>query len=200
MYQSGIELGDAQASGISLDTWARAGLGRVPAEVIEAELKRPGGDVQRTAQVLGAEGARLLHAGQADRAVAVFEQAVGLIQSAGVRNAWVSPVFPWLATALRTQAEQTRDVTPGKRSGLLARAWSAALRAVRVARKFRNDLPHALREAALISALRGRRRRWPTALRRSWRPDGASPRRCPAMPSSPPSVRRRCACFAASAA
>src|SRR5262249_3171386 len=112
MYQSGIELGDAQASGISLDTWARAGLGRGPAEVIEAELRRPGGDVQRTAQVMAAEGARLFHAGRLADAADVFGQAVAIIRKAGVRNAWVSPLFPWLATALRSQAEQTGDVTP----------------------------------------------------------------------------------------
>ena len=159
MYQSGLELGDAQASGISLDVWARATQGRVPAEVIEAELKRPGGDVQRTAQVLVAEGVRLLGAGQPAEAAAVLERARELVRKAGVKNAWVAPVFPWLATALRQAAEALTDVTPGRRRALLRRAWTATRRALRVARSFPNELPHALRESALLSALRGHRRR-----------------------------------------
>src|SRR5262249_13452221 len=92
MYQSGVDLGDAQATGISLDVWARASLGRVPAEVIQAELARPREDVQRTAQVLAAEGARLLYAGKPLEAVQVLEQGQQLVEQAGVRNAWVAPV------------------------------------------------------------------------------------------------------------
>src|SRR5258707_3174592 len=59
MHQSGVDLGDAQASGISLDVWARAALGRLPEEMIRAEMARSTGDVQRNAQVLLAEGVRL---------------------------------------------------------------------------------------------------------------------------------------------
>jgi PAS domain S-box-containing protein len=161
MYQSGLELGDAQASGISLDVWARASLGGVPVEVIATELKRPGGDVQRTAQILVAEGVRWLYAGQPAEATAVLKRARSLVKKAGVQNAWVAPVFPWLVTALRQSAEAAglADVTPGHRRDLLRRAWKAARQALRVARSFRNELPHALREAALLCAAQGRSRR-----------------------------------------
>ena len=40
LHQSGLELGDEQASGISLDIWARATGGRVPEEILKHELKR----------------------------------------------------------------------------------------------------------------------------------------------------------------
>src|SRR6185369_3716131 len=63
MHQSGVDLGDAQASGISLDIWARAALGRLPEEIIKVEMARSTGDVQRHAQVALAEGVRLYYAG-----------------------------------------------------------------------------------------------------------------------------------------
>src|SRR5262249_10074006 len=105
MYQSGLDLGDAQASGISLDVWARAALGQLPAEIIQAELDRPTGDVQRTAQVLAAKGVCLVYQGLPEQAAAVFARAQEQVAKAGIRNAWVAPLLPWLATALRQQAE-----------------------------------------------------------------------------------------------
>jgi PAS domain S-box-containing protein len=159
MYRSGIELGDAQASGISLDIWARAGLGKVPAEVVQAEMARPREDVQRMAQVLAAEAARLLHAGEPAAAAKLLEEGQRLVQRAGVRNAWVSPLLPWLATALRQAAESAGSVTPGPRQRLLCRARKVAGRALRLARNYQNELPHALRECALLAASGGRSRR-----------------------------------------
>jgi len=43
----GLDLGDAQASGISIDIWARAGLGNLAAEIIDRELERRLGLQQR---------------------------------------------------------------------------------------------------------------------------------------------------------
>jgi two-component system sensor kinase len=159
MYRSGIELGDAQASGISLDIWARAGMGRVPAEIIQAEMGRPREDVQRTAQVLAAEAARLLYAGQPAPAVKLLEEGQNLVRRAGVRNAWVSPLLPWLATALRQAAESAGSVTPAPRRRLLRRAHKVARWALRLARNYQNELPHALRECGLLAALAGKGRR-----------------------------------------
>jgi two-component system sensor kinase len=159
MHQSGVDLGDAQASGISLDIWARASLGRIPADVIQTELSRPREDAQRTAQVLAAEGARLLYAGRPHEAAEVFRQGQRSVTQAGVRNAWVSPLLPWLATACRQAAQIDSAVTPQPRRLLLQRAAWAARRGLRLARKFQNELPHALRECALLAAIGGRHRR-----------------------------------------
>ena len=128
MHQSGVDLGDAQATGISLDIWARASPGQVPAKVIQAELARPQEDVQRTAQVLAAEGARLLHEGRPAAAAKVLERGYQIVKRAGVRNAWVAPVLPWLATALRQSVEAGTDITPGPRRQLFDRAALAAKR------------------------------------------------------------------------
>jgi two-component system sensor kinase len=159
MYQAGLELGDPQASGISLDVWARASLGRVPPEIIRTELQRPSADVQRTAQVLLAEGVRLLYAGQPEQAATILAGAQERVQAAGIKNAWVASLLPWLATALRQQAEKTPLLATWHRRALLRRAQVVAHKARRLARRFQNELPHVLRESALLCALQGRFRR-----------------------------------------
>ena len=156
MHQSGMDLGDAQASGISLDVWARASLGRVPEQIIQAEMARSTGDVQRHGQVLLAEGVRLFYAGRAGAAAEVLTQAQRQIARAGVKNAWVAPVLPWLATALRKLAEEASSRFPKRRRALIRKALTTARQAVRLTRKFQNDYPHALREYALILALMGK--------------------------------------------
>jgi two-component system sensor kinase len=156
MHQSGLDLGDAQAAGISLDVWARAALGRIPEGVIQAELARTTGDVQRHAQVLLAEGVRLIHAGNAVQAAAVLRQARDHITRAGIKNAWVAPVLPWLATSLRRLAEEVSPRAPARRRAVLGEALAAARSALRLTRRFQNDYAHALREYALLSALQGK--------------------------------------------
>ena len=81
-----------------------------------------------------------------------------------MKNAGVSPVRPWLLTALRRAAE---TAPAGERRRLLRRARSVARQAGRRARFYRNDLPHVLRERAHLAALAGRRRRARSLLGRS---------------------------------
>jgi len=162
VHQSGVDLGDAQAAGDSLDVWARASGGRIPSAVVRAELDRPREDIQVTAEVMLAEGVRLLVGeGRPGPAAEILGQARRLVHRAGIRNAWTAPLSPWLATALRREAEDgaAADVTPGRRLAALRSARREVRRAVRLARSFRNELPHALRECALLEAARGRIRR-----------------------------------------
>jgi two-component system sensor kinase len=140
VHQSGLRLGDAQAAGISLDVWACASGGRVPLQAIQEELRRPRGDVQGRAQVLLAEGVRLMGAGLPDQAIGILEQAQQIAQEAGIGNAWVAPILPWLATALRRAAQQQTGHTPGRRRALLRRAEATARRALQVARRRPTDL------------------------------------------------------------
>ncbi len=155
IHFSGVELEDAQASGFSLDVWAQATGGEVPDDVLQGELQRRRWDVQVSAQVLMAEGVRLFALDKAEEAVDVFEGAQELVEREGVKNAYVRPLLPWLASALRRQAETTSSWAPGRRKALLKRARKAARKALKVTRTFQNDLPHALREAGLIAALEG---------------------------------------------
>lgn len=155
IHLSGLELGDIQASGVSLDVWVRASGGKVAPETVQAELQRERHDVQGGAQVKLAEGVRLFMLDRVEEAVVVLESGCQFVEKAGVENAWTQPLRPWLASALRRQAEKTPDSRSGDRAALLHRANKVARKALRTARTFQNDLPHALRECGLIAGMQG---------------------------------------------
>lgn len=155
-YKSGIEVGDALASGINLDIWLRAAGKAVPHDIVQKEMRRKRPDVQGKAQVLLAEGIRLLECDDAVGAATVIEQAVAITHRAGVKNAYTIPCLAWLATARRCQAERLAHCTPHRRRQLLRQSLAAARRAIRASRLCANDLPHALREYGLALAMLGR--------------------------------------------
>ncbi len=159
IHQSGLELGDIQASGISLDVWVLASGGKVSQETLELELQRKREDIQVTAQVMLAYGVLFFMQNRLKNAADVFMQALQLAENKGVTNAWTFPLRSWLASALRREAETTSAWIPAQRRALVHRAGKAAARAVKTARTFQNDLPHALREAGLIAAMQGSVRR-----------------------------------------
>lgn len=159
MHKSGLDLGDEQASSISLDIWALATRGMVPEDILAKEVNRKRLDGQTKAQVLLAQGVQLTESGLHEQAVAVFEQGLATGKPIMLISAYAAPNLAWLVTALRRQAESETRLTPVKRIMLLDRAERAARRAVRVGRRLQNDLPHALRELALIRAMRGKTRR-----------------------------------------
>ncbi len=85
-----------------------------------------------------------------------FRQAYDVAHKAGIRNTYIVPSLPWLATALRSQAERVAEQDPAAALLLWRRARWAVRRGLRLARRFQNDLPHALREAAWLAVQRGR--------------------------------------------
>src|SRR5207253_655871 len=148
--------GDIQASGMCFDVWVRASGGQVDAAALQIELKRERYDVQGGAQVQLAEGVRLFMLDRVEEAAVVFECVRQFAVNAGVENSWTQPLRPWLASALRRQAEKTPETASASRSALLKRANKIAGRALRTARTFQNDLPHSLRECGLIAAMLGK--------------------------------------------
>ncbi|MEX2551585.1 MAG: AAA family ATPase, partial [Actinomycetota bacterium] len=153
VHAAATEIGDQAAAGIALSGWSRASEGDVPSELIKAQLDRSGDeDASTTVEVHLAEGVRLLRTGEIDRAVSVLQAARALIRKAGLRQEYVAPVLPWLATALRIQMEQFAANSAVPRRTLL-RNILVTRRAVRLSRSYRNNLPHALREQGLIAAL-----------------------------------------------
>ncbi len=158
MHWSAMELGEEQASGISLDIWALATGGRVPEKILAEEAARHRYDAQGKLQVLLAQGIQWMADQRYEAAVLTLERAVQEGRRLGLANAYTAPALPWLATALRCQAENREELTPGPRAELLRRAERIARRAVRIARRLTNDLPHALRELALIRAMQGKTR------------------------------------------
>ncbi len=167
VHRAGISIGDHQASGISLSVWSKATGGRAPAELVRAELERPSDDLHTGAEVAQAEAIRLLTVGDAARAAKLLEEAWQRVKSRGLRQEYVSPILPWWARALRHQAEEASSWDPRRRRTLLRRARAVARSGIALARWYRNNLPMALRERALIEAMLDRPRRARSLLRRS---------------------------------
>ncbi len=168
-HQSGIELGDEQASGIILDVWARAARTDAPGHLIETESARQRHDPQGQVQVLIAAGVRDIYIGKSAAATAHLKQAVDVADDSGIHNAYTLPAAAWLATAYRHRAAETSVYSPIARHELLKMADAAAKRAIRTAKLCRNELPRALRESGLIASMLGKnrlaRRRFAQSLR-----------------------------------
>lgn len=158
-HRSGVELGDEQASGIILDVWVRATQGNISDSLFEAELARTRHDAQGRTQLYIAVGIRDIYQGKIESAITALEQAVGTATSAGIQNAYTAPALPWLATALRMQAEATLPHAPALRKERLAKAEQIALRGIAAAKVCPNDLPRAIRERAIVAAMRGQYRK-----------------------------------------
>ena len=167
LYETATAIGDRAAAGIVLSGWARAAAGRVPAELVAAELARDNDDAHTGAEVHLADGIRLLHDGRLEQAVERLEEAAAIVAAAGLRQEYVAPVKPWLATALRLQVEAGDALAPRLRSRRLRRAAKVARQADWQSRSYRNNRPHALRERAMMAALQGRRGRAERLLSRS---------------------------------
>jgi len=168
VWRVGCELGDPQGRGIGLAVWSKATGGAVPAEALAAELADLSEDVHTASEVLTGEAVRLLRAGDPGAAVAHLVRADEIVRAAGLRQEYVAPVPSWLLTALRAQrASESGLVDLRRRRRDLRRARRIARRARRLAWSYRNNRPHALREAGLVEAELGRLRRARRLLDRS---------------------------------
>jgi signal transduction histidine kinase/tetratricopeptide (TPR) repeat protein len=163
LHQAALAIGDRYAVRLALEVWGKASGGRLPRSLLEAELANPSADPQSRAGVLMSEAIRQLHEGDTEGAVTTLEQAERLVEHAHLRSEYVAPVPGWLATALRRRLEGISSFAPARRAQLLAQAGRTAERAHKLARTYRNNLPHALRERGLLAAMSGhprKARRW----------------------------------------
>ncbi|MEE2826825.1 MAG: ATP-binding protein, partial [Planctomycetota bacterium] len=166
-YESALEIGDFQSTGNILDIWARASLGQIPQEVIQRERARSLRDHQGQCQVLLAEGIFFFHREQYSRAGKCFTAAIKRAERAGVVNTYITPNYAWLATALRMDLENNPPRSLAARRRATRRFLKAAKRAVKVSRRFKNEMPHALRELGAAFALLGRPKRSKRLLQQS---------------------------------
>ena len=155
VYESGKQLGDIQAMAINLAVWALATEGDIPEELMRIEYERDRADVQTKVQTIMTKGLWLLFNATPGEAAEVFQEALTFAKKAGLKNNYVFPNHSLLAHALRRQAIGLREQSHGQYLKTLARAKSAARRAVKIGRTFPNDLPRSLRELGLISLLEG---------------------------------------------
>ena len=162
-----IKIGDHQSSGNIIDLIARASLGKIPYEYIETEKDRDLDDLQLQPQLLLSEGVyHLNNDADPSAAISCFERALHIVKKTGVSNCYTSANAPWLATALRERIEYERE-TKTVTASSFERHFQAAKRAVRIAKRFQNDLPHALREMGYAWANRNDQKRSRECLLRS---------------------------------
>ncbi len=166
LHADAAEIGDQTSAGIALSSWSRATNGRIRKDIVAAELARRNEDISTATEVRVAEAVRLLHQGDPEGAVAMLDLARREIRRARLRQEYTAPVGPWLATALRAQLETLPPGAPS-RAALVKRRRRTTIAACRLARSYRNNLPHALRERALAVAADGHTRRARRILERS---------------------------------
>ena len=155
-YESGNEVGDEQATGVSMDIWARATFGEVPKQILETELGRSRTDAQCTVQLLFAKGVQLYFADKLSEAADCFAQAHQIVVRTEVRNTYTQSCLVWWLTCLRRQLEETVHRTDVRRRELLEAAYRVEKAAWRSVRRSPCDLPHLLRESAYLRAMQGR--------------------------------------------
>lgn len=161
----GADSRDAQAKMAAAEVLAKASDGDVPAALTQDELGVHTADIEVTVAALQAEALRLRRAGQLAEGIAKLETAVCLVRSSQPTSTHLVPVFAWLATLQREDAEVL--LLPHVRRRRLRLSLRSARRAVRYGRFYPNDLPHALRELGVVHALLGHRRRARRFLMRS---------------------------------
>ncbi len=152
-------LGDPKFIADALDGWAKASGGDVPHELVAEQLSRDGQSVRTLGVLWEAEAIRRLRRGRAGEAAQMLHRARRTMLRAGIQDIWTAPVVAWRATARRVEAETTSVFAPKRRRATLRSAARAALSARMLSRIFRSDRPQALRESALVAALRGSPRR-----------------------------------------
>jgi diguanylate cyclase (GGDEF)-like protein/PAS domain S-box-containing protein len=167
VYRTAMAIGDQTSAGIGLSVWTRATGGRVDPELIAAELARESEDASTTTELLLAAGLCALSSGDLHAASLHLEQATATIRRAGLRQEYIAPVSCWNATVARLLTEQAPVHDPAARARMLRRTARKVRRARVWAFSYRNNAPHALREAGLLASLRGRARRAERLLRRS---------------------------------
>ncbi len=156
IHDSGIEIGDDQAAGISLDVWMRSAPHQVAPEIVATQARIHRTDAQSHAQTHLALAIVQLRAEQFVEAEATLRGAIERCKTAGHLNSYISPCYAWLATALRTLASSTPRYQVKLFHHRIAEAQRAAKIALKIAKKFPADLPQAWREIALMESLTGR--------------------------------------------
>jgi tetratricopeptide (TPR) repeat protein len=167
LHESAERIGDQSSSAIALSIWARTSSGAHPdAVVVEEAAARPNDDQHSGSELQLARALLLLAGSRPTEAAEVLEAGWATVRRAGLRQEYVAPVLSWWATALRQRVAAMAPDDPHRRAAT-RRARQVSRRAVRLSRSYRNNLPHALRERALIEVLGGRPRRGRTLLQES---------------------------------
>lgn len=159
LYQAAIQIGDLQSAGLALAVWSKSSESNFPKSRIKDLLHHCKDDVLTFQTILQGEAVCLFGQGRYSEAYSILQKAEVIIKEFGFRNEYTAPVPLLISTVLRIQAERAPSFSYKTRNILLSRAKKAARQGIRLAKRYRNNLPHALREMGLLSAMEGRTRR-----------------------------------------
>jgi diguanylate cyclase (GGDEF)-like protein/PAS domain S-box-containing protein len=158
-YTSAMAIGDETSAGVALSVWTRASGGRVDPALISVELARNSADVSTTAELRFAAAVCAIREGDLDRAADEAAQAAAVVRSGGLRQEYAAPIASWNATIARLAVERASAYDVAGRARLLRECATHVRRARLWAFSYRNNAPHALREAGLLASLKGRQRK-----------------------------------------
>jgi signal transduction histidine kinase len=156
VYQEGLRIGDHQASAISLSGWSKASNGSVPAELIRTELERNTGDKHTAMELYQGEAIRLLRQEDFVHAIRILYKAQKMVATSGFQSEYIAPILCWLSTSLRLQSEKEKlRYSPRRWKKVFRELEIISRKALKVAFRYKNNLPHALRENAYVFAMKG---------------------------------------------
>lgn len=156
IHQEALDTGDVFAAAVSILVWTHASGGRVPSLMIRVQRELSEEIHHRFTKLvtMQAAGLRLLGTGRhAEAAATLDDTAADLRQHGLMSTELLSALDVWRATAWRRTAEQAADRRARGRA--LRRARRCLARGLWSTGRFRNGLPHALREAGRLAALAG---------------------------------------------
>jgi signal transduction histidine kinase/tetratricopeptide (TPR) repeat protein/tRNA A-37 threonylcarbamoyl transferase component Bud32 len=156
LFQTADEIGDIECRAASLRGWSVASGGNGPFILIKAGLQSSEKSAQATVELMQSEAMSLLRKGSASAAVAILQVAQKLIVEKDLSNDMVAPISIWLVTALRREVEQVKPYAVQLCRQKLNEIDRTARRSLRIAKRFRNNLPHMLRELGFLAAMQGR--------------------------------------------
>ncbi|MEX1363178.1 MAG: BREX system ATP-binding domain-containing protein [Nannocystaceae bacterium] len=160
VHNEALDAGDMFAAAKGLVLWTLASGGRVPSMMIQVQIDIAAQIDQHYTMLLAllANGLRLLGAGRLTDAARSLDRTAKQLRDTGVLSTeLLSDLDTWRTTAWRRVAEHADD--PVARHHALRQARRALRRALWSTARFRNGLPHALREAGRLATLAGHHRR-----------------------------------------
>jgi tetratricopeptide (TPR) repeat protein len=147
------EFGDVANSTDCLVTWTKVTAGDVPEGLIEqAEASITPGNCLSKAVISNAKAIRSILLGRPEEAIKSLEFGLKICRENYLLNEYCAPLAHWYVSALRLRIESTPT---SARKELLPQAFRAARKAISIAKQFGNNMPHVLREIALLHALAG---------------------------------------------
>ena len=160
VHEAALDGNDVFAAASSVLVWTKASGGRVPSMMIRVQVEIAAQIDQRFSKLVAmqAAGIRLLGVGRPREAAEVLDQTADELHRGGhLATELLAGLDVWRATGWRRSAEVARD--EDERRDALARAHKALRRGLWWTSRFRNGLPHALREAGCIAMLEGKHQR-----------------------------------------